>query len=31
MLEELTSLRIDQLGVPALFTEAARLQSWLDC
>jgi len=23
-------LRIDELGVPALFTEAARFQSWLD-
>src|SRR5215813_7639805 len=30
MLEEPTSLRIDDPGVRALFTEAARLQSWLD-
>ena len=30
MLEEPTSLRIDELGVPVLFTEAARFQSWLD-
>ncbi len=30
MLEEPTSLRIDDPGVRALFTEAARFQSWLD-
>ncbi len=30
MLEEPTSLRIEDPGVRALFTEAARLQSWLD-
>src|SRR2546426_1032321 len=30
MLEEPTSLRIDDSGVRALFTEAARFQSWLD-
>jgi adenylosuccinate lyase len=30
MLEEPTSLRIDDPGVRALFTEAARWQSWLD-
>jgi adenylosuccinate lyase len=30
MLEEPTSLRIDDPGVRALFTEAARLQCWLD-
>src|SRR2546430_7780132 len=30
MLEEPTSLRIEDPGVRALFTEAARFQSWLD-
>src|SRR5881409_3358995 len=30
MLEEPTSLRIDDPGVRTLFTEAARFQSWLD-
>jgi 3-carboxy-cis,cis-muconate cycloisomerase len=30
MLEEPTSLRIDDPGVRALFSEAARFQSWLD-
>src|SRR3989449_3988725 len=30
MQEEPTSLRIDDPGVRALFTEAARFQSWLD-
>jgi len=30
VLEEPTSLRIDDPGVRALFTEAARFQSWLD-
>jgi 3-carboxy-cis,cis-muconate cycloisomerase len=30
MLEEPTSLRIDDPGVRALFTESARFQSWLD-
>jgi adenylosuccinate lyase len=30
MIEEPTSLRIDDPGVRALFTEAARFQSWLD-
>ena len=30
MLEEPTSLRIDDPGVRALFTEPARFQSWLD-
>ena len=30
MLEEPTTLRIDDPGVRALFTEAARFQSWLD-
>jgi 3-carboxy-cis,cis-muconate cycloisomerase len=30
MLEEPTSLRIDDPGVRVLFTEAARFQSWLD-
>jgi adenylosuccinate lyase len=30
MLDEPTSLRIDDPGVRALFTEAARFQSWLD-
>ena len=30
MQEEPTSLRIDDSGVRALFTEAARFQSWLD-
>jgi 3-carboxy-cis,cis-muconate cycloisomerase len=30
MLEEPTSLRIDDPGVRGLFTEAARFQSWLD-
>src|SRR6188768_3213210 len=30
MLEEPTSLRIDDPGVRALFTEAARFQAWLD-
>src|SRR5438309_11698627 len=30
MQEEPTSLRIDDLGVRPLFTEAARFQSWLD-
>jgi len=30
MLEEPTSLRIDDPGVRALFTETARFQSWLD-
>ncbi len=30
MQEEPTSLRIDNPGVRALFTEAARFQSWLD-
>jgi hypothetical protein len=30
MLEEPTSLRIDDPGVRALFIEAARWQSWLD-
>src|SRR5947207_5867136 len=30
MQDELTSLRIDDPGVRALFTEAARFQSWLD-
>src|SRR5437899_3825080 len=30
MLEEPTSLRIDDPGVRALFTEAARFRSWLD-
>src|SRR5881409_359702 len=30
MLEEPTSLRVEDPGVRALFTEAARLQSWLD-
>ena len=30
MLEEPTSLRIDDPGVRALFTEAARFHSWLD-
>jgi len=29
MLEEPTSLRIDDPGVRALFSEAARFQSWL--
>ena len=30
MLEEPIFLRIDELGVRALFAEAARFQSWLD-
>ena len=30
MLEEPTSLRIEDPGVRALFTEPARFQSWLD-
>src|SRR5262250_1001547 len=30
MLEEPTSLRVDDPGIRALFTEAARFQSWLD-
>lgn len=30
ILEEPTSLRIDDPGVRALFTESARFQSWLD-
>jgi len=30
MLEEPTSLRIEDPGVRALFTESARFQSWLD-
>src|ERR1044071_246855 len=30
MLEEPTSLRIDDPGVRALFTERARFQAWLD-
>src|SRR3989442_11298718 len=30
MLEEPTSLRIDDPGIRTLFTEAARFQSWLD-
>src|SRR5438034_10166019 len=30
MLEEPTSLRLDDPGARALFTEAARFQSWLD-
>jgi uncharacterized protein (TIGR03435 family) len=30
VLEEPTSLRIDDPGVRALFTESARFQSWLD-
>src|SRR5262247_978370 len=30
MLDEPTSLRIDDPGVRALFTESARYQSWLD-
>ena len=30
MLEEPTSLRIEDPGVRALFTEDARFQSWLD-
>jgi adenylosuccinate lyase len=30
VLEEPTSLRIDDPGVRVLFTEAARFQSWLD-
>src|SRR5262245_57599453 len=30
MLDEPTSLRIDDPGVRALFTEAARFQAWLD-
>jgi hypothetical protein len=30
LVEEPTSLQIDELGVPVLFTEAARFQSWLD-
>src|SRR5438876_7657463 len=30
MQEEPTSLRVDDPGVRALFTEAARFQSWLD-
>src|ERR1700752_376776 len=30
MLEEPTSLRIDDPGVRALFSETARFQSWLD-
>ena len=30
MFEAPTSLRIDEPGVRALFTEAARFQSWLD-
>src|SRR5437879_10249909 len=30
MIEEPTSLRIDDPGVRALFTETARFQSWLD-
>jgi hypothetical protein len=30
LLEEPISLRIDELGVPLLFTEAERFRSWLD-
>ena len=30
MLEEPTSLRVEDPGIRALFTEAARYQAWLD-